>query len=361
MNKILKSTLLFFILIGLFSCKDDETTSVYVVPYAEQEPVDNAAIVEFLTNNYFNEEEFNNAVNITDFKFDIKFSESSSVIGYDSNNDGVIDVNDIDDTTVFNRTPLINYVNTVINNFTIETKSITVSDVSHTLYILKVVQGQGAEKPRFCDEALLSYEGMSLEKSVFDNALNPVKLDLSTTVKGFSESVSEFNIAATVTPVGDGTFTYQDYGVGAVFMPSGLGYYANPVGSIPAYSPLIFKLKVYGTTELDHDDDGVPTYVEDLNDNHDLSDDDTDLDGVANFADNNDDNDPILTKDEANIVVYPSFSSDDPEPVLGINEYEVNRYVIDNIDPTPDVITITTATYIDTDGDGVLDYLDSDS
>jgi len=35
--------------------------------------------------------------------------------------------------------------------------------------------------------------------------------------------------------------------------------------------------------------------------------------------------------------------------------------VIDNIDPTPDVITITTATYIDTDGDGVLDYLDSDS
>lgn len=303
MNKILKSTLLFFILIGLFSCKDDETTSVYVVPYAEQEPVDNAAIVEFLTTNYFNEEEF--ITPPTNFNFDIEFSPNQMAGSY-------------------TRTPLINYVNTVINNFTIETKSITVSDVAHTLYILKVVQGQGAEKPRFCDEALLSYEGMTLNKNIFDNALNPVKLDLSATVKGFSESVSEFNIADNVIPVGDGTFTYENYGVGAVFMPSGLGYYANPVGSIPAYSPLIFKLKVYGTTELDHDNDGVPTYIEDLNGNHDLSDDNTDLDSSANFEDSNDDNDPILT---------------------------INEDVNGDGDITND----------DTDGDGIPNYLDSDS
>ncbi|PHS10064.1 MAG: hypothetical protein COA88_03300 [Kordia sp.] len=303
MSRILKSTLLFFILIGLFSCKDDDTVTIYVVPYAEQEPVDNAAIVEFLTNNYFNEEEF--IAPVVNFSYDIEFSTDQMAGSY-------------------TRTPLINYVNTVINNFTIETKTIIVSDVDHTLYILKIVQGLGAEQPRFCDEALLSYEGMTLGKDVFDNALNPVKLDLSGTVKGFSESVSEFNIADNVGIVGDGTFDYQNFGVGAVFMPSGLGYYASPVGSIAVYSPLIFKLKVYGATELDHDSDGVPTYIEDLNSDHDLNNDDSDLDGVPNYVDTNDDNDPILT---------------------------INEDIDEDGDPTND----------DTDGDGIPNYLDSDS
>ena len=338
MNRILKSTLLFFVFVGLFSCKDDDTVTIYVVPYAEQEPIDNAAIVEFLTNNYFNEEEF--IAPVVNFSYDIEFSTDQMAGSY-------------------TRTPLIDYVNTVINNFTIETKTITVSDVDHTLYILKIVQGLGTSKPRFCDEAFLSYEGMTLEKDVFDNALNPVKLDLSATVKGFSESVSEFNIADNVDAVGDGTFDYENYGVGAVFMPSGLGYYASPAGGISAYAPLIFKLKVYGTTVLDHDSDGVPTYVEDLNGNHDLSDDNTDLDIFPNFLDPNDDNDPILSKNEANIVVYPMFLDGSTEPMLGVNEYEIERVVNDNV--VPNEITITTATYIDTDGDGVLDYLDSDS
>lgn len=277
MNKILKITLLLTLLIGLFSCNEDDTVSIYVVPYAEQEPIDNAEIVNFLTTNYFNEEEFISPV--AEFNFNIEFSNVETVDGY-------------------TRTPLIDYVGNTINNFTIDTKSIIVGDVAHTLYILKVVQGQGAEKPRFCDEALLSYEGMTLDKIVFDNALNPVDLDLSATVKGFSESVSEFNIATNTVDNGDGTFTYQNYGVGAVFMPSALGYYESGAGSIPPYSPLIFKLKVYDATELDHDNDGIPSYLEDLNGNRDLLDDDTDDDTIPNYQDANDDEDPIQTIDE---------------------------------------------------------------
>ena len=277
MNKILKITLLLTLLIGLISCNEDDTVSIYIVPYAEQEPIDNAEIVNFLTTNYFNEEEFISPV--AEFNFNIEFSNVETVDGY-------------------TRTPLIDYVGNTINNFTIDTKSIIVGDVAHTLYILKVVQGQGAEKPRFCDEALLSYEGMTLDKIVFDNALNPVYLDLSVTVKGFSESVSEFNIATNTVDNGDGTFTYQNYGVGAVFMPSALGYYSQGVSIITPYSPLIFKLKIYGTTELDHDNDGVPSYLEDLNGNHDLIDDNTDSDDFPNFQDPNDDEDPILTINE---------------------------------------------------------------
>ncbi len=277
MNTILRSTLLLFVLFGLFSCKDDESTSVYVVPYAEQEPIDNTAIIDFLNNYYFNEEDF---INLNEnFQFDIKFSTESSSGDY-------------------SRTPLIDYVGNVINNFTIITKTINVEDVAHTLYVLKLIQGDGAIKPRFCDEAFLSYEGVLLDNSVFDNALNPIKLDLSETVKGFSESVSEFNIATNTLDNGDGTFTYEKYGVGAAFMPSALGYYNGGAGGISPYSPLIFKLKVYGTTELDHDNDGIPTYLEDLNGNNDLLDEDTDEDTIPNFQDNNDDGDPILTINE---------------------------------------------------------------
>ena len=303
MNKILKSTLLLFVLIGLFSCKDDESTSVYVVPYAEQEPIDNAAIIDFLSTYYFNEEDF--ITQSQNFQFDIEFSTEAT-------------------SGTFTRTPLIDYVDNVINNFTIITKKIVVEDVEHTLYVLKLVQGNGNEKPRFCDEAFLSYEGVLLDNTVFDNALNPIKLDLSSTVKGFSESVSEFNIATNSIDNGDGTFTYQNFGVGAAFMPSALGYYNGGAGGISPYSPLVFKLKVYGTTELDHDEDGIPTYIEDLNGNNDLLDEDSDEDTIPNYLDNNDDGDPILT----------------------INE-DVNgdgNYLND-----------------DTDADGIPNYLDSDN
>jgi hypothetical protein len=277
MNKILKSTLLLFVLIGLLSCKDDENTSIYVVPYAEQEPIDNAAITEFLSTYYFNEEDFINQSQ--NFQFDIEFSTEAT-------------------SGTFTRTPLIDFVGNVINDFTIITKTINVEDVEHTLYILKVIQGEGVEKPRFCDEAFLSYEGTLLNNTVFDNALNPIQLDLSATVKGFSESASEFNVATNSIDNGDGTFTYENYGVGAVFMPSALGYYESGAGSIPPYSPLIFKLKVYDATELDHDNDGIPSYLEDLNDNRDLLDDDTDDDTIPNYQDANDDEDPIQTIDE---------------------------------------------------------------
>jgi hypothetical protein len=317
MNRILKNTLLFFVLISLFSCKEDESTTTYIVPFSEQAPIDDAALREFLSTNYYNEEEFSNATSIPDFKFDIKFSEEPTVTGYDSNSDGVVDGSDVDDTTVFNRQSLLDLV---------ETKIISIDDVEHNLYVLRVVNGEGADQPKFCDSTFLEYKGMNLNKEIFDNKLNPTWLDLAGTVRGFSESVSEFNTAlGGPLDNGDGTFTYDKYGVGAVFMPSALGYYASPPSAIGLYSPLIFTLKVLrAVVGTDHDNDGVPSYLEDLNGDHFLSNDDTDLDRLANYTDANDDNDPVLTVDE-------DIDGDG--------------------DPTND----------DTDGDGIPNYLDSDS
>lgn len=379
MNRIFKNILLVVAIISVFSCKKDDngsSNSVYEIrPHEEQEPIDDEAIQTFLKNNYFNEEEFLNADNIDDFQYDIEFyinevlaaqdenndgdmlDSNETVIGYDSNNDGVIDGNDIDNTTVFTRTPLFEYIDNVINGITIETKEIVVEDVTHILYILKIIEG-GDEDINFCDDAFLSYEGVNLEKEIFDNALNPTWLDLSSTVKGFSESVSEFKTATSRIDNGDGTFTFEDFGVGAVFMPSGLGYYENAVGNINAYTPLVFKLKIYQSRMNDHDNDGIPTLFEDLNQNHDLRDDNTDGDNLANYLDENDDDDPVLTKDEVQTNTYV-INDGDLEPVLSINEYEVDRQI--DVSVVPNRITITTSTYIDTDNDGVLDYLDSDS
>jgi FKBP-type peptidyl-prolyl cis-trans isomerase FkpA len=303
MNKFFKVVLFFFVLTNILACKDDESTSVYVVPYAEQEPIDNSAIIDFLTNNYFNEEDFISPV--AGFNYNIEFSSDEFQGGY-------------------KRSALINYLNTNLNGFTIQTKTIDIDDVGHTLYVLKLQQGQGLAKPNFCDESLLSYEGLLLDNSIFDNALNPIKLDLSTTVRGFSESVSEFNTASTTIDNLDGTFTYNDYGVGAVFMPSALGYYQSGVSGISPYSPLIFKLKVFGATVLDHDNDGIPSFLEDLNGNNDLLDEDTDDDTIPNYLDNNDDGDPIMTIDE-DVNADGDYSNDD------------------------------------TDNDGVPNYLDSDN
>lgn len=317
MNKILKSTLLFFVLVGIFSCKEDESNTTYIVPFSEQAPIDDAVLRDFLSTNYYNEEEFSNAISIPGFQFDIKFSEEPTVTGYDSNGDGVIDGSDVDDTTVFNRQRLLDIV---------ETKNIKIDDIDHNLYILRVVNGEGLDQPKFCDSTYLAYKGMNLNKETFDNALIPIWLDLAGTVKGFSESVSEFKTALGA-PIdnGDGTFTYDKYGVGAVFMPSALGYYASPPSSIGLYSPLIFTLKVLrAVVGTDHDNDGVPSYLEDLNGDHFLLNDDTDLDRLADYKDINDDNDPVLTVDE-----------------------DIDQ----DGDPTND----------DTDGDGIPNYLDSDS
>lgn len=81
------------------------------------------------------------------------------------------------------------------------------------------------------------------------------------------------------------------------------------------------------TTVLTEDDnDGVPANLEDINGNGDLTDDDTDGDGVPNYLDDDDDGDNIATNNE-----NPDANADG------------------NIDDAQD-----------TDSDGIPDYLDSD-
>ena len=106
---------------------------------------------------------------------------------------------------------------------------------------------------------------------------------------------------------------------------------------------------------VDYDNDGAETASEDLNANGNLADDDTDLDGIPNFIDNDDDGDLILTNEEyvfpkTNAILdtdndgIPNYldNDDDGDGVLTINE-DYNR----NNNPLDD----------DTNNDGIPDYL----
>jgi hypothetical protein len=44
-----------------------------------------------------------------------------------------------------------------------------------------------------------------------------------------------------------------------------LAYFNSSPGGIPSYSPLIFSFKLYEIQRIDHDGDGIFSYLEDLN------------------------------------------------------------------------------------------------
>lgn len=283
---------LILVLFFAAACNNDDDNGIVTVPVrdqAEQYVVDNDSIVEFLQTHFY---ELDAAGEIV---FDTIAGDNAD------------------------RTPLFSQV---------ETKVIETDEVDFNLYILKVRQGSELEGNdiRVTDSTLVTYRGRFLDNMQFDRTINPIWFDLTAVIRGFSTSFSEFTSGNGISETNeDGTVTFEDFAQGAVFMPSGLGYFANPpTGSgIPQYSPLSFTFKIFKLEETDHDNDGIPSYMEDLNGNENPFDDDTDEDFTPNYADPDDDGDGTLTRDE--IVV-----NDDG-----------------------------TITFTDTDGDGTPDYLDN--
>ena len=111
--------------------------------------------------------------------------------------------------------------------------------------------------------------------------------------------------------------------------------------------------EIYQTEVNDHDSDGIPSYLEDVDNDIDLSNDDTDGNGLADFVDVDDDGDGVLTNDELLHTEYiVDTNMGEEEPILGSDEFEVSRSE-DN-----GVITINTVTIVDSNADDLPDYLD---
>ena len=236
------------------SCKKDDD-SVKVRDVADQSLLDDTALKNFLETHFYNYEDFEK----------LDGSENVNII-----------IDSIFDDDI-NKIPLINKV--LKKNIPIESNN---GPINHTLYYLPVSEGNG-EKPSIVDSVYVSYEGSLLDGSVFDKSNTPIWFDLTSVVTGFKEGVSEFKPGDFYVN-DDNTVNYQNYGQGLIFIPSGLGYFAQSSSLIPEYSPLIFKISLFTIKKTDHDGDGILTIDEYDNDNDGVPD-DSDGDGVLDYLD----------------------------------------------------------------------------
>lgn len=293
-----------FLFLTTLSCgPDDEDDSlVAILDRGEEALVAQAEIEEFLATHFYNYEDFTNPTADFDFKIII-----GAIAGENAD-----------------KTPLTEHVSSKI------VKDRFDEDVEYKLYYLSAVEGAG-DTPDFPDIAILNYEGLDLDLETFDGSNVPVAFDLTAVVNGFQDVMTEFKAADGLVENPDGTISFENFGVGAMFLPSGLAYFNNPPfsSSIDTYDQLIFTFQLFETIQGDQDNDGVPSIYEDDNDNGFEEDDDTDGDLTPNYLDSDDDNDGIPTSQE--ILDEDGVTITDPE------------------------------LYPDVDNDGTPDYLDADS
>lgn len=269
--------LLITVLMVTASCKKDDDSPPPPPPPRDRGPEAaraQAEIEEFLETHFYNYEEFEADPDNTKIRFDTIAGDNAD------------------------KTPLITQVRSK------EVDDVVDKTVKYKLYWLEVREGAG-DKPHFSDYTTNTYEGRTMDLELFDSAVRPVRFSLvdgkntQGIIRGLQQAIIEFRGASNVTSNPDGTLNFEDYGIGAVFIPSGLAYYQYPSSSaIKPYDQLIFTFELFASEIADHDGDGIPSFMEDRNDNGYLWDDDTDGDGIPNYLDDDDDGDRRLTKDE---------------------------------------------------------------
>ena len=310
--------LIAILLLG-FSCGDDDDDGIVEVPEAdrtEQQVIDNDSLIIYFQTHYVNQTLLTNNSNISFPEIVINELPENGELPNPNENSLLIDL--------------------------VETHTTTYLDVEYEYYIIKINQGGSENSPNFSDKVRVAYEGTLTDDTLFDSSSTPVDFDLTSTIAGWGRVLPEYNNAEDFVVNLDGTVTYNNPGIGIMFLPSGLGYFSAAAGSVPVYSNLIFKFKLYQSEFNDHDFDNVPSHLEDINGDYDLTNDDTDDDSYSNFVDSDDDNDGTLTVDE------------DLEPDTDLT---VDRD--GDGDPTND-IGDGDPTNDDTDGDGIPNYLDPD-
>ncbi|MGE5943474.1 MAG: FKBP-type peptidyl-prolyl cis-trans isomerase [Flavobacteriales bacterium] len=337
--------LMLFLALGLSSCKKDDDDSAPVTPprdRGEQQILDKDSLIEYLETHYYNS---------ADFEANPDPSISDLVITKLEDGEDLPDGH-----TILKDSPKLS------------TNIITFAKTEYEFYVLKLNQGGGLDKPTFADDVRVLYEASLLDATVIDkNDVVPSYFDLITeiAVEGWRRVLPLFNTAEIFNEVEDGTVNFVNKGVGVMFLPSGLAYFSGATGNTPAYSPLIFKFELLQMFQNDHDGDGIPSYLEDINEDggftinvensKDPDDDDTDGDFNPDYADIDDDGDGVLTKDEIVVTTVNKPTRQEVlDTVLEDDQVLLNKIVKEqNGSYTGTIITFT-----DTDGDGVPDYLD---
>jgi hypothetical protein len=249
--------------------------------------------------------------------------------------------------------------NTTLLSDAVEAKTTTYKDVNYTYYILSIEEGLG-ENPHFTDQIRVNYEGNTMDDEVFDGTVNPIDLDLVATVPGWNRVMPQFKTSNTFSANDDGTVTFENYGIGVMFLPSGLSYFNSATTGVPAYSCLVFKFELLQYKIMDHDNDFIPSYMEDEDDNMDVFDDNTDDDRFYNFDDNDDDGDGYKTFREVLYTEYSDSSRSALETQLqALMPLNSNQFFTPIETEDDGTFSAKLITLEDTNGNGIPNYLDS--
>jgi len=292
MNTIFKAILLITLSISIVSCSKSDNKTEPLRDYAEQYAKDLALIEEFLQTHYIE------VINHPGFTDDQDVTYIEIPVGGTQ-------------TSIWNSPDLV-------TDFTVDQ-----NDITYKVYYLKLRQGSGATSKSPCnvDQVLTSYRGEylymgketvdgveedDLKHIEFEESINPQNyFNLTSVIRGWSEVFPKFKTGSYSANT-DGTITFNDFGAGVMFLPSGLAYFGTSTASIPAYCPLVFSFKLYEIQRNDQDGDGIASYLEDLNgdgylrklDTGVVNPDDTDGDETPDFLDIDDDGDTFKTKTE---------------------------------------------------------------
>ncbi len=310
MNNFFKIALLFIIGLSIVSCSKSDSNTEPLRDFQEQYGKDLINIEAFMHNHYMT---------------------------VSANQDVTFNLIDAGQTSIWAQT-----------DYPILTREVTVrqneEDITYKIYYIKLTEGTGTA-PSNVDRVLTAYKGEYIYDSVendihtvisneFETQDNPqVFFNLTGVIRGWSEIFPQFK-TGTYTSNGDGTISYDNFGAGIMFIPSGLAYYNSVQSGIPAYSPLVFNFKLYEMQRVDHDSDGIDSYLEDIGSpgvgNEHTPDgyvltlpegvdnpDDTDGDEVPDYLDSDDDNDFFTTISETKFV-HPT----DPQELARYYPYQ---------------------------------------
>ncbi len=293
------------VFILLLSCNKDNGPGFELIPPQLLSDVvveDEAALQAYLQTHFYNYEEFENPP--ADFDFQVVLD---TIAGANSD-----------------KRPLLQDVQSLTIEVSSEDFNLDSNEtVPHTLYYLIAREGAG-DMPTSADSTYVRYEGSLLNGSLFDATSDYTWQYLPFFLRGYSQAVSKFRVGDTIVENPDGTTEITNAGVGVAFIPSGLAYFNGSSNGIPSYSPLIFKITTgLYIPDTDYDGDGIPSIMEDLNGDGDVTNDNTDAEREAairspafpNHLDPDDDEDGILTRDEIIIdaqgnITFPDDDND---------------------------------------------------
>ncbi|MDN3677746.1 FKBP-type peptidylprolyl isomerase [Flavobacterium paronense] len=356
MNNFLKIIFLFTLVLTVFSCSKSDSSSEPLRDYAEQYTKDLANIETYMHTHYIEVVNNPGATDDQDVTFTL-IPEGGT------------------QTSIWDQT-----------QYPIKTRMVKVRqndiDVVYKIYFLELRQGSGATSKSPCnvDRVLTSYRGeyifsstetisgvdvTTIKSEEFEESINPqTYFNLTGVIRGWSEIFPQFK-TGTYSGNPDGTTSFNDFGAGVMFVPSGLAYFSNSTGGIPSYSPLIFSFKLYEIQRADQDADGIPSYQEDLATSIVNNDGTVSIttgvpdgyvyvlpEGVAN-PDNTDDGTPILQPDGSyKNEEVPDFLDVDDDGDFYTTASEIKNPITGDAYPLADIPTCGGS------GNGKKNYLD---